>query len=90
MSPQSTAKAEMNRFCVWGLVRRIPDGRYRVRVRAIPLADGIPFESSDELTDIVGEVAEATGRRDEMASRLKRLITQRGDHVASVDLTFEI
>ena len=80
----------MNRFCVWGLVRRIPDGRYRVRVRAIPLADGVPFESGDELSDIVGEVAEATGRRDEMASKLKRLITQRGDQVASVDLTFEV
>jgi hypothetical protein len=49
-----------------------------------------PFESCDELTDIVDEVAEATGRRDEMASKLKRLITQRGDHVASVDLTFEL
>ncbi len=80
----------MNRFCVWGLVRRIPDGRYRVRVRAIPLADGIPFDSADELTVIVAEVGEATGRRDEMASKLKRLIMLRGDQVASVDLTFEV
>ena len=80
----------MNRFSVWGLVRRIPDGRYRVRVRAIPLADGVPLASGDELTVVVNDAAEATAHRDEMASRLKRLITKRGDHVASVDLTFEV
>ena len=80
----------MMRFSVWGLVRRIPDGNYRVRVRGIPLADGVPFESDDELTELAEVLEVAIRRRDELAATLKRRIEERGDEVVSIDATFEV
>lgn len=80
----------MSRFSVWGRIRRIPDGRYRVHVRAIPLADGSPFFSSDELSDVVNDFAKATARRDELVSTVKRRIEGRGDEVVTIDTTFEV
>ena len=80
----------MKRFSIWGLVRRIPDGNYRVRVRGIALADGVPLESDDELTELVEDLEVAIARRDELAATLKRRIVERGDEVVSIDATFEV
>jgi len=80
----------VKRFSIWGLVRRIPDGNYRVRVRGIALADGVPLESDDELTELVEDLEVAIARRDELAATLKRRIVERGDEVVSIDATFEV
>lgn len=80
----------MNRYSIWGLIRRTPDGTFRVRVRAIPLQDGVPFASGDELTEVAPDFVLATLRRDEMIEVLKTRLTQRGDKVASIDSSFEM
>ena len=80
----------MNRFSIWGLIRRTPAGTYRVRVRAIPLQDGVPFSSGDELSGDATDFVQATHERDHLVEKLKARVTGRGDTVASVDSSFEI
>ena len=80
----------MNRFSVWSLISRKPDGAFHVRVRAVALADGIPFASADELYEKAGDVAVATRLRDRLVEEITARVTVRGDVVASVDSTFEM
>ena len=80
----------MNRYSVWGVIRRSPDGTFRVRVRAVPLADGVPFAAGDELSDKAGDFVAATRLRDKLTEDIKARLVARGDLISSVDSTFEV
>jgi hypothetical protein len=76
-------------YSIWGVIRQTPDGRYRVRVRAIALQSRGGFVAEDELTRTVGDWSDATAIRDELVETLKKLLLGRGETVTSVDTTIE-
>lgn len=80
----------MENFAIWAVIKRVPDGKYRVRVKSIPVGDQGMFVARDELGDTCGTFVAATERRDQLVSQVKRRIFDRGDGVASVDSTFEV
>ena len=79
----------MAKFSIWAVVRRNPDGQYRVRVRAMPLHDRGGLMAQDDLSEIAPDLAQATALRDRFIGALRMKVIARGGTIESVDATID-
>ena len=77
----------MAAYSVWGLLHKLPDGRYLVRVCAIAVHEARSLADSDEFNQVISDIGEAETARAKLVEKLKIRLAKRGDTVASIDFT---